>query len=293
MLVLIGIVIILTIVIAILMVCLINMKLNIKGMAKDLRFINSEETNATIRTSTSDKDIIDLSKAINENIECMNELRKKVSNEETKIVATITNLSHDLRTPLTSILGYTQLFQKEELNEKQKEYIKVIDERIKHLRGLVDELYEYSLSYNEKEIELEKVNIAPLLEETLLLFYNDFNNKNYNVDFKIEEEIIKIIDVNMVKRVFYNIISNALKYGKDFFKVEYINDTFIFSNVVVNTDIIDVEKIFDRFFTVAKARNNGSSGLGLAISKKIVEDLGGSIKASLSNNILSVYIKLK
>ena len=290
---LISVIVILIIVILILILCLFNMKHNVKQIDESLKFINSEETNAIVRISTKNKHFVSLTNTINKNIIYMSDLRKKINYEENKIVTTITNLSHDLRTPLTSILGYTQLVMKEKLSEKQVNYVNIINERIKHLRELVDELYEYSLSYNEKELKIEKVNVKPLLEETLLLFYNDFVDKKYEVKINIiEEEIFRIIDVNMLKRVFYNVISNALKYGKDLFEVGFEKGVFIFSNIVINTDVIDIEKIFDRFFTVAKARTEGASGLGLSISKKIIEDLGGQINATLTNNILSVYIKI-
>lgn len=289
---LVGVIVILIVVVIIFVISSINMRNNLKAMEESIKEISKEDTNAMVRLSSSNKYLINLTNVINQSIRRTHELKKEIMKEENKMISTITNLSHDLRTPITSILGYTQLLKKGLLTDKQTEYIKIIEERIKHLKELVDELYEYSLTYDEKDINLEKADIKPLIEETLLLFYKDFTDKNFRVIVNLgEDKILKTTDISMLKRVFYNIVSNALKYGKDYFEIYYEDNKLFFKNNVSNIDYIDINKIFDRFFTVARARTSGSTGLGLSISKKIMEDLDGKIYAEIHNDILAITIE--
>lgn len=265
----------------------------IKDIKNKIYLISSEKTNNLVNCNSKNKNMIDLVNAINANMKCINDLKTKITIEENKLVGTITNLSHDLRTPITSVLGYSQLLRKSELTSKQEEYVKIIEARIITLKEIVEELYEYSLTYETKELSYERIDIKSLLENTVLMFYNDFETKGFKVEINLTDgKVERIVDSFELKRVYMNIIGNALKYGKDLFSINYVNEEFVFSNRIVSMDQIDVERLFDRFFTVAKSRTTGSTGLGLSISKRIIEKMGGKISAKLDDDILSIKLKL-
>jgi signal transduction histidine kinase len=222
-----------------------------------------------------------------------NHLKQKIAHEETEMKYALMNLSHDLRTPITSLAGYTQLLQKENLNSKQKEYLEIISSRTQILRGLVEQLFTYSQVMEEQVMDLQEENITSILEESILMYYNEFENSQINLALKLEEQpVYAMIDKMALRRVFINIITNALKYAQDQMLIEQKGKEIIFQNKTDRIDSIDVEKIFDRFFTVAKHRSNGSMGLGLTIARKLINDMHGQIGAKKQEDNLIITITL-
>lgn len=269
-------------------------KKNIVKMTENVNIINASKTNNLVTTKSNDKTFLSLVNAVNVNIRKCNEFEYKIAREENKLVSTITNLSHDLRTPVTSILGYTQMLSKGKLDEAQSRYVNVISARIKTLKELIDELYEYSLAYEEHEVNLQRVDIRKLIEETVLSYYEDFVRNNFDVRIDMgETPIYYDVDLFDIRRVLINLIGNAIKYGHTVFKIEYTDGAFLFRNRVTGMDAIDVYHIWDRFFTVARSRTNGSTGLGLSISKKLVENMGGTMEAVLEEDMLSIILRIK
>lgn len=264
-------------------------KHSIKEIEKAFTYILKSDTNNIITISSSDKDIKNLAININDNLI---DLRKqtiqfKSGNQELKKI--IANISHDLRTPLTSIKGYIDLVSIENLSNKQKQYLKIIEKKSNEMTELTNQLFEFS-KLMDVDIEKEECCINEILEETLVDYYNIFKEKNIVPQVSIcNKKNYKLVNKISIIRIFENILSNVSKYSTGDFKVVmYDNGTIIFSNKANFLDTTTVQKIFERYFSVENAKE--STGIGLSIAKKLIELNGGTIKATYNNGYLFIEI---
>lgn len=275
----------------ILRLCLI--KHSIKEIEKSFTYILKADTNNIITISSSDKDIKNLTININENLTDLRKqtLQYKSGNQELKKI--ITNISHDLRTPLTAIRGYIDLIQQEKLSDKQEKYLKIVEKKSNELTELTKQLFEFS-KLMDIDIELKKENccINEILEETLVSYYNIFKEKDIVSKVSIcSKKIYKLVNRISIIRIFENILSNVSKYSTGDFKVIMNEDgTISFSNKANSLDATTVQKIFERYFSVENAKE--STGIGLSIAKKLIELNDGTIKAIYSNGYLIIEIGL-
>lgn len=268
-------------------------KKTIREIEKSFTYILESDTNNIVTISSLDKDIKNLTINLNKNLM---ELRKqkleyKNGNQELKII--ITNISHDLRTPLTVINGYIDLLQKENKNAEQERYIKIIKEKIYELQELTEQLFEFSKTVDvDLEVKKEECCLNDILEESLANYYNQFKEKNIIPKISISnKKINKMVNRIAIIRIFENILSNVLKYSNGNFEVILNDDGIItFSNKANSLDAITVQKIFDRYFTVENAKE--STGIGLAIAKQLIEQNRGKITAEYVNGYLIIKLYL-
>lgn len=268
-------------------------KQSIKEIEKSFSKILRTDTNNIIAISSSDKDIKNLTINLNNNLSELRgqKLQYKNGNQELKKI--ITNISHDLRTPLTAIKGYVDLIEQEKLSNNQKEYLKVIQKKSNELTELTGQLFEYTkLMDIDVKIKKEECCINEILEETLVSYYSIFKEQNIIPNISIcSTKVYKIVNKISIIRVFENILSNVIKYSNGDLKVEMQeNGTITFSNKATSLDETTVQKIFDRYFSVENAKE--STGIGLSIAKQLVELNNGSIKAEYVNGYLIIEIKL-
>ena len=268
-------------------------KQSIKEIEKSFSKILRTDTNNIIAISSSDKDIKNLTINLNNNLSELRgqKLQYKNGNQELKKI--ITNISHDLRTPLTAIKGYVDLIEQEKLSNNQKEYLKVIQKKSNELTELTGQLFEYTkLMDIDVKIKKEECCINEILEETLVSYYSIFKEQNIIPNISIcSTKVYKIVNKISIIRVFENILSNVVKYSNGDLKVEMQeNGTITFSNKATSLDETTVQKIFDRYFSVENAKE--STGIGLSIAKQLVELNNGSIKAKYVNGYLIIEIKL-
>ena len=268
-------------------------KQSIKEIEKSFSKILRTDTNNIIAISSSDKDIKNLTINLNNNLSELRgqKLQYKNGNQELKKI--ITNISHDLRTPLTAIKGYVDLIEQEKLSNNQKKYLKVIQKKSNELTELTGQLFEYTkLMDIDVKIKKEECCINEILEETLVSYYSIFKEQNIIPSISIcSTKVYKIVNKISIIRVFENILSNVIKYSNGDLKVEMQeNGTITFSNKATSLDETTVQKIFDRYFSVENAKE--STGIGLAIAKQLVELNNGSIKAEYVNGYLIIEIKL-
>lgn len=219
---------------------------------------------------------------------------------EEELRKSIANISHDLRTPLTSIIGYVELLKDESISKEEKQkYIEIIDRRSKNLEELISSFYDLSrISSNEFNFHLEKINLKDILCDSIAVSYNDFINNNIEPIIKIDNNISDIIsDEKAVKRIFANLIGNILKHGARNVIIalheekDYIVSSFINYAPLLNEE--DAKRIFERFYTADKSRGDRNTGLGLAIVKEISERLGNKISSRLIDGNLNIEIKWK
>lgn len=272
---------------------LIWLRSSIKEIRVVLKEILKSDTNNLITISSGDKEIKALSKDLNIELKTLRTQKLQYENGNQELKRLATNISHDLRTPLTAISGYVDLMKESEDNNKQKEYLQIVENKTNDLILRTEQLFDFFKTMDiGVQIKKEEICINELLEEALANFYTIFKEENIipQVEFT-ENKILKMADKNSMIRVFENILSNVSKYSNGDFKVK-LEDSgkIIFSNKATSLDRASVEKIFNRYYTVENAKK--STGVGLSIAKQLVEINGGKITAKYANEILIIEIEL-
>lgn len=250
----------------------------------------NDNTSTIIYLSSRDKQMCTLANDINTELKKLHSERVKFIKGDLELKTAVTNISHDLRTPLTSIYGYLDLLENEEQSETVSRYLSLIKNRTDALKQLTEELFKYSLGVSEQTPHFETVDLCSVTEQTMLSFYSVFQQRGITPEIQFSETpVYRTADKEMLGRVLSNIISNAVKYSDGDFSVS-TDDTgaVIFSNTAKSLDTISVGKLFDRFYTVQANRN--STGLGLSIAKYLTELMHGTLTATYQQNKL--YITL-
>lgn len=272
------------------------------GYKREFRRINKQiienlDEYANIKTKSVDKDIENLVESINLIFDSRQKIVAEKNKNEEKIRESISNMSHDLRTPLTSIMGYLQMIKSEKSSEAdKKEYMDIVEKRTKSLQQLISSFYDLSrMEGNEYNFNYKKVNLSSILCENIAVFYNDFRNNNIEPIIEIDENVKDIIsDDGAINRIFSNLIINMIKHGENFVKItlRQENDVIIteFINKATRLTQENVDKLFDRFYTVDNSRSDKNTGLGLYITRIMVEKLGHSISSKIDNGYLIIEI---
>ena len=283
--------IILIIIILILCVKIYLMRQSIKEIKKGVADKLASDTNIPITISSHDKLICSLAHNLNIQLKNLQEQRHQYRQGDIELKNSITNISHDLRTPLTAICGYLNLLGKEEKSETVTRYLNIVENRTMALRKLTEELFNYTIAISDsEEIALKNVNINQILEESITSYYAVLKQQNITPEISIpDQKIICFVDENLVARIFSNIISNSIKYSDGDLKILLTEKgEIIFSNHASGLTEIQTGRLFDRFYTVNSARK--STGLGLSIAKILTEKMGGTITANYQNNVISIHV---
>ena len=249
------------------------------------------DTNILIDISSSDKNVRCLANTINGKLRKLRTERRRFQQGDLELKHAVTNISHDLRTPLTALSGYLELLEQEEKSESVNRYIEIMKDRVDILTQLSEELFKYSVIISTKDnITKEQVIINTVLEESIAAFYTVLTERNIVPEIQVSEtKVVRMLDRSALSRVFSNLISNVIKYSDGDLKIVLSeNGEIVFSNMASGLDKIQVGRLFDRFYTVEAARK--STGLGLTISKTLVEQMKGTISATYENNRLSIHI---
>lgn len=283
--------IVLIIVIIFLLIKIALMRKSMGEIASSLDNILDGDTNAVITVSSVDGSVRKLAARLNKQLRGLRARRIRYENGDRELKEAVTNISHDLRTPLTSISGYLELLSQEEKSETVEKYLDIIDNRTQTLKELTEELFRYAVILAQDEITLEMLDIKAVLEESILSFYGAMNEAGIVPELSItKNSVIRQSNRAALSRIFGNIIGNALKYSDGDLSVELSDDGQVtFKNHAHNLDKLRVEKLFDRFYTVQEA--HGSTGQGLSIARSLVEQLGGSIGAEYEDGVLRIEVK--
>ncbi len=290
--------------ILILLVCilsciLISDRRQIKNICRQLCFLEEQESNLLITKeslSRSSGRLIDL---LNKQLKNQKKERLKYLKKERMIAEIYTNLSHDIRTPLTSLDGYFQLLEETDDEKDRKRYLKIIEERISSLKEMLEELFTYTKLQNEEYvIRLQRENLSLILKETLFSYYDSWIKCGITPKIEITEETLFVLGNEVaIRRVIQNVVKNGLDHGnkKIFITLKRENQyaTLIFKNQVEGHEQIDTEKIFERFYKADEARSKNSTGLGLAIAKGFLEKMNGLILAEVEKDWFTITIQMK
>lgn len=249
------------------------------------------DTNTLIDISSRDADMIALAENINTQLKLLRKEQLQYYQGNIEVKNAITNISHDIRTPLTAIYGYLEMMQKTDDEEKKAKYINIMKDRAELMKQLTEELFRYSVVLSDdNKMETEDVFVNQVLAESISSFYPELSGRGIVPEITItQKRIIRKLNKEALQRVFSNIINNAVKYSDGDLKITlYENGDIEFSNTAKGISAVEVERLFDRFYTVEAAHH--STGLGLSIAKTLVGRMGGIIKAEYKADKLIIKI---
>ena len=284
---------ILMLIIVVLCVKIFMIKRSIREIADGFAGKIETDTNTLIDVSTSDKDIVMLAEKLNHGLRELRKEHLQYHQGNAELKTAITNISHDLRTPLTAICGYLDMLDKTDDKEKQARYIEIMKERSGMMKQLTEELFKYSMIISdEEELTTETVYINQLLAESISGFYPVLTEKEITPEISISDKRIeRNVNKAALTRVFTNLLNNAAKYSDGDLKITLTDEgEIIFTNHAKGLSAATVEQLFDRFYTVQTAYN--STGIGLSIVRALVERMHGSVSASYEDECLSIRIVL-
>lgn len=293
-----AIVIIFSVIIFILVILLWNYQRQVKYICRQLAFLREHESNMMISGEMQAGGLEELMDEINEVLKENRRQRKLYIEKEKNIADIYTNLSHDIRTPLTSLDGYFQLLRDCDNEEDKKRYISVIEERIDSLNDMLEELFTFTKLKNDAyQLELSGCNVNKILKEIVLSYYEDWIAQGITPALDITEKPLYVeANEKALRRVMQNIVKNVLVYGQNMINISLMEieekAVLRISNQVSNPEEINITKVFERFYKADGARGKTSTGLGLSIAYGFVKKMNGDIRAELDGRIFSIVVEM-
>ena len=286
----------LIIVILFLLTYIFYMKKEILNISNQLNDFNEFKTNKKIDVNLINKEVEALGESINNHIEIANRLRLNEVKSNDELKEMISSISHDLRTPLTSILGYIQMLKLKasSYDEKSLEYLNRIERKAKDLGVLLEDFFDLSIIENpDYNLNLEYINLNELLCDTLVGFYEELEEANIEPNIVLNETSKVVGDKKAIARIIDNLMSNAVKYSSKGVTVKLFEEnhkvSLVFINDVKSGESIDTDKLFMKFYkNIDKSRTRKSTGLGLSIVKTLMEAMNGSVEAVQIKNELHI-----
>lgn len=271
----------------------------ISHILSDLSIIEKEDTNYRLTSACPVGKTEKMITSINHIIELHRTQENALKRENKIYKESITGISHDIRTPLTSAKGYIQMLQREEVSEeKKREYIDVVKWRLDDVSGMLSQLFEYArIEAGELTMEPEVFLAGNVFAETLSMFYEDFVRTEFEPEVEICTNPCYVkADKKAFIRIVENLMKNALVHGKDEYKMSLvIIDKQVVIRISNRTDSIeagDMEYIFDRFYTTDQSRSRKTTGLGLSIVKRFAGQMGGTAEAFLDGDVFTVEVRI-
>ena len=271
----------------------------LRRSARQLEQIRAAQS-GRLRLSAPDGDLELLLAQINALLDRHEQETRDLRAREEGLRKQISNISHDLRTPLTSILGYLQLLEREDLSpEERSSYLATIEARSRTLQTLITAFYDLSrIEGGEYPLQPEPVDLHRVLSDLLAGFYNDFEQRGFTVQVELDGDLPPVrADRNGAVRVLSNLLNNALKHGGQALTVRLYRDgdalITSFSNLAPTLTQEDLPHIFDRFYTADQMRTGQNTGLGLAIVRALVQRMGHSVWARLDGQVFTIGVRWK
>lgn len=267
------------------------------------------ETNTLVTIDSRDRQMRALADTVNADLRRLRAQRQRYEQGNLAFQEAVTNISHDIRTPLTAICGYLELLEREEKSETAQRYLTVVKERTEVMKRLTEELFAYTMAVpgtyaddTEKmtnvsdagrpDIEYEEVALNSVLEESISAYYGVLKMRQITPQIIMPERTVTCnADPTALARIFENILGNAVKYSDGDLRICLSESGEVtFSNHAAALDTVQVGKLFDRLYTVENAAQ--STGLGLAIARLLTEQMGGRITAQYAEGVLTIRVNL-
>lgn len=276
---------------------LLNYRRQVKQISSQLSFIMEHESRKQIVTQLKPKEIGRLVQDCNNLLSRQTEMGEQFSRKNQEMNLAVTSLSHDIRTPLTSLDGYLQLALRTEAEQDKERYVRLAQSRIQQIIKLVDGLFLYTRLQNpEYELELRPVDMVEVLKRNLFTFIDDFTRTGEEPELRLPEQpVLVMAEQNAVERILTNLLGNYFIHGDGPLTVEaeVKQDTLCirFTNRLKAGSSVDTEKIFTRFYREDPSRTRHSSGLGLSIVKALMEKMNGDVSANSANGTFTIHIE--
>ena len=277
---------------------LLRLKKQLRDITVQLEERTDGKSEKKITVALVDRDLSKLAAAVNHNLDFQRKLRIDIRRSDLQLKDSIANLSHDLRTPLTSILGYLQLSRNPGCpEEKREKYLKIAEDKAFSLESMINNLYELSvLDVRETSLKTEEMDLNLLLGNVLANQYESFQKLGVSFDVRRPDHPVRISgDPVACTRIIQNLLNNASRYagGNVGIILEESGSHALLSvrNAAPNLREEDIGHLFERFYTADKSRNNSGSGLGLPIVKTLLEKMNGKVaEVSLKKHILTIKV---
>ncbi|WP_052092397.1 HAMP domain-containing sensor histidine kinase [Paenibacillus sp. FSL H7-0357] len=279
---------------------LLLMRRELGRMTEQLRHYNERTTGKKIDVTLFDQRLERLAGQINRQSDLVVDAEARRRRTENELRQAIANISHDIRTPLTSIFGYIQLLEAEPITPEEKhEYLSIVKNRTRRLQALLNDFFELSLiESSDYQLKTERIGMTVLLSDILVGFYDRFNERDITPDIRMPEgEVAVYADESAVRRVVENLLTNTIKHATGHVKICFQQQPEIAEFTIINEakelSDIDVRLLFDRFYTVDRTRSGQGSGLGLSIAKSLMDKMNGTLTAELHGGNLKMTCRWK
>ena len=276
-----------------------NLRRELTSVSKQLEALVSDETEKMIDITFVDKELERLAGLLNEYNEKQRMVVAGAMQNEEYLKDSVANISHDLRTPLTVILGHLQLLDTQALLPEQAERIAIVRNKAERMKELVETFYEYSLLHTSgMELKTERINVTNLMINLITENAPAMEEKNLEPEVSLPEHSVYLeTDREALERILQNLMTNAIRYsaGNIGVRLTEENDTVCFtvSNPVPQGSIVEPKRLFERFYTGDRSRHDGSTGLGLAVVKELTEKIGGEVKAECRDDRLWMTVRIE
>lgn len=298
----------------------IGQRRHIRSLNKDIKEVCETGGRHRVLLKAPDKELEALLKTLNDYIEQCQEKQAEFRRKDADFKHQVSNISHDLRTPLTSILGYVQLIKREyeahgetctgayalhredgtgEYEKHVMEYLEIIERKAEMLKNLISQFYDLSrLEGSEYKFQMEAVDLSVLMSQIMADEYDELEKKNFRVDVSMASgRLLALADAKAMSRVYANLIQNVLKHGRDFLSVHiYASEDTMVTEIANQTEPVsddELAHLFDRFFTTDRMRSGQNTGLGLAIVQQFIIQMGGKISAAYEDGMLKFKICMR
>ena len=251
----------------------------------------TQDTNVGIDVSTRDRSMRALTRVLDEAVRALRERELRYRQGGRELDEAVSNISHDLRTPLTAIRGYMELLRAMALPEQAATYLKVIGGRLDTLTRLAEELFQYSVVLASNQYaQRESLDLRPAVEEALAAHYTLLAQRGIQPKITMPESpVFRSLNPTAVSRILSNLMSNAARYSDGDLTVALSPDgALTISNHASSLDEVTVARLFERYYTVENGRSG--TGLGLSIARNLTDAMDGCVTAALSEGILTITL---
>ncbi|WP_410896101.1 sensor histidine kinase [Neobacillus sp. 204] len=275
-------------------------KKEIKHITRQLNEVNSRQTEKKLDLAFFEKDLEQLAKSINDQVAFMMLARAEKRRTENELKQAVANISHDIRTPMTSILGYIQLLESADVSSEQRnEYTAIVKNGALRLKVLLEDFFELSIIESaDYPLKMETIKLTHLLLDVLVGFYEAFHQRGIEPIVTLPEEEMTIkADASALKRVLENLLGNAVKHSRGHVTIclqkKPSTIELVISNPVQQLTEADVLLLFDRFYKADQTRTGKGTGLGLSIAKSLMKKMDGNLTAQLMDQQLVMTCEWK